>query len=307
MGKQDTGMVNLVQGLRGRYDSVEETLSELVRAGERFSKNVEDTLTKIASLEAAVSEADEEHRDLQVRREALKVEYLSASFDGDEQAQKSITHRREQLDERMSKLTHDRDAKQKNLNRLRSQVESTRAGAFDSLDGMELPDTNVFLAELKCRLDAEQARLEKRIADAEDLYLLPEEREEREEREAAEKKAESQREAARKAQERQGRAERRKALSRLLTRETVAEPRRGQRPRRGSAGWRAEADARGIELPRDNNMPVTAAEFELFKAVEAEYAELRRADGLPVEDFDAPQPERKETRAVYESIGYGGR
>jgi hypothetical protein len=93
-------------------------------------------------------------------------------------------------------------------------------------------------------------------------------------------------------------------LSRLLSRGSVSEPKRGQRPRRGSAGWQQEAERLGVELPCDNTMPVTEAELELFKLVEKEYLELRRADGLPVAENKQQQEARPEdfTRSGYISV-----
>jgi chromosome segregation ATPase len=299
MPKRDQGVIDFVRAYTSRIYEVEENLSELQREGEHFAKNLPETLSKIERLEQTIADADKELETLRVRREQLQREYVGATFNEDAQAQKEIIQERRELDQRIQSLTNERDTASTNLNRLNSSLQTTRQDAFGALVSNALPDEQVFLDEFVKRLREQRQQLEDRMAAAELLYLLPHETEARKKQE---REAERAANATRIAQEKQERADRRKVLSRLLSRESVAEPRRGQRPRRGSEGWQREAEARDIPLPRYDNLPVTDNEFRLYSEVAAEYEALRRADGLPVEETQQQPQEPSMTRSNFISV-----
>lgn len=288
--KKETSVVSLARGLNSRYEAMEEKLSELEASGKQLQRKLPEMLSEIENLENTVAEADREIQTLQARRDELRNEYMEASFSGDSETERAIKAERTSVDSSIQDQTSKRETGQTNLTRVKGNLQGTRAQAFETLNGMQIPDEQAFLDALIEAMRKQADSLQRRMHAAGLLYETPEETAARED---AERRAESQREAAEKTAERQRLIERRNFYAKLLSNlNHMRGPRLSYNP------WLEYLDGQGIEYrtessgdstfigPNDSGKTVRLDPNSIVADVKRAYVETKRALNEPVDEAE---------------------
>ena len=172
--RKSVGIVELTKAYNRRIEEVEERLLVLGQEAEHFAKTLPGILDSIETCEVTIETCDTSIAELQARRDVLRNEYMEASFSGQDETARAITAERQGIDASIDTHKGEREKAETNLNRLKSNLETSRDAAFEALAPDYLPDTDVFLAEFTRRLREQTEALQSKQEAIEPLYdLLP--------------------------------------------------------------------------------------------------------------------------------------